>query len=78
MNADNPLEALRYIRLMAALKDAAIRFALVLLFGSVLMLGLTVAGHSVPALPAVGAMVLAGVLVANIHLYRHHREVFGL
>jgi len=50
----------------------------VLLFGSVLMLGLTVAGHSVPALPAVGAMVLGGALAANIHLYRHHREVFGL
>jgi len=75
----NPLQALRYVRLMQALKTATVWFAIVFVVGmAVYGAAYITVGTSVAVWLAVTIMLFAGVVAANVSLYIYHKEVFGL
>jgi len=75
----NPLQTLRTIRLMMALKTAALCFSGVFLAGMLVYFGVYFTiGTSVQAWIVTTVMLFAGFIAANVSLYVYHKEVFGL
>jgi len=75
----NPLQTLRYVQLMQALKTAAVWFVIVFVVG---MAGYGVIyatiGTSVAVWLAFTVMLFAAFIAANVSIYLYHGEVFGL
>jgi len=75
----NPLQTLRMVRLMAALKTAAQWFIIVFIAGmGAYGIVFATVGTTIEVWLAFTVMLAAAFIAANVSLYIYHKEVFGL